>query len=74
MDAAYAKGKESDVASLDLAAYLDGSLKPIIRKEWQAEDWQRSRYLWARIGYDRVLKETGDSGGEVAESRGIVSF
>jgi len=72
--AAYAKGKESDVASLDLAAYLDVSLKPILKKEWHTEDWQRSRYFWARIGYDRVSDVTSDKGVEAVENRGIVSF
>jgi hypothetical protein len=74
LDAAYAEGKESDTASLDLAAYLDISLKPITRKELWTEDWQRSRYFWARIGYDRISKETSETGAYVAEDRGIVSF
>lgn len=73
-DAAYADGKESDHATLDLAAYLDISLEPILRKELQTEDWQRSRYFWARIGYDRIFKITDDEGAEVSENRGIVSF
>ena len=72
-DAAYAEGKESDDASLDLAAYLDVSLKPI-RKKLQTEDWQRNRYFWARIGYDRIFKSTDSEGAQVAENRGIVAF
>ena len=69
------QGKESDSQSLDLAAYLDISIKPILRKELlETDDWQRSRYLWARIGYDRVFKATDDTHAEVAEDRGIVSF
>jgi hypothetical protein len=74
LDAAYAQGQESDVQSLDLAAYLDISLKPILREELRTDDWQRSRYFWARIGYDRISKATGDTPAEVAENRGIVSF
>jgi Protein of unknown function (DUF2490) len=74
LDAAYAKGKESDALSLDLAAYLDISLKPILRKERLTEDWQRSRYLWARVGYDRVLKGTSIAGADVSENRGILSL
>jgi uncharacterized protein DUF2490 len=74
LNAAYAEAKESDTQSLDLAAYLDISLKPILRKELQAEDWQRSRYLWARIGYDRVFEATDAADAEVAEDRGIVSL
>lgn len=71
---AYAEGKESDTTSLDLAAYLDISLKPIARKELLTEDWQRSRYFWARIGYARIFKATTETGPDVAEDRGIVSL
>lgn len=74
LNASYAEAKESATQSLDLAAYLDVSLKPILRKELQAEDWQRSRYLWARIGYDRVFKASDGADAEVSEDRGIVSL
>jgi hypothetical protein len=74
LDAAYAEGKESDAQSLDLAVFLDVSLKPITRKELWTEDWQRSRYFWARVGYDRIFKETSETGADVAEDRGIVSL
>jgi hypothetical protein len=73
LNAAYAEGKESDTRSLDLAAYLDVSLRPF-RKKLQTEDWQRNRYLWMRIGYDRIFKATDDEAAEVSEDRGIVSF
>jgi hypothetical protein len=74
LNAAYAEAKESDDKSLDLAAYLDVSLKPILRKQLLAEDWQRSRFLWARVGYDRVFKAADGEGAEVAENRGIVAL
>jgi hypothetical protein len=74
LDAAYAEGKESDTQSLDLAAYLDLSLKPIKREELWTEDRQRSRYFWTRVGYARILKATEESGADVAEDRGIISF
>jgi hypothetical protein len=74
LDAAYAEGKESDERSMDLGAYLDVSLKPIKRRELWDEDWQRSRYFWARVGYDRIFKATGESGSDVAEDRGVVSL
>jgi hypothetical protein len=74
LNAAYAEAKESAEKSLDLAAYLDISLKPILRKELLAEDWQRSRYLWARIGYDRVFNASDGSDAEVSEDRGIVAL
>lgn len=74
LDAAYAEGKESDERSMDLGAYLDVSLKPIRRQELWDEDWQRSRYFWARVGYDRIFKATRESGADAAEDRGIVSL
>jgi len=56
------------------AAYLDISLKPIRRRDLWTEDWQRRRHFWARIGYDRIFKETSETAGYVGEDRGIVSF
>jgi hypothetical protein len=78
LNAAYAKGKESDERSLDTAAYLDISLLPIgprRRRSVRTEDWQRNRYFWARVGYDRVFKVTEAEGTpSVAENRGILSL
>jgi len=73
LDGAYADGKESDHAALDLGAYLDISLMPI-KKKLRTDDWQQNRYFWARIGYDRIYNSTDGSGAEVVENRGIVSF
>jgi hypothetical protein len=78
LNAAYARGKESDELSLDAAAYLDISFLPIgprRRHAYVGEDWQRGRYLWARVGYDRVFKATvGEGAPSVAEDRGILSL
>jgi hypothetical protein len=78
LNAAYAKGKESDERSLDAAAYLDVSLLPVgprRRRALRTEDWQRGRYFWARVGYDRISKATeGESSLSVAEDRGILSL
>jgi hypothetical protein len=77
LNAAYAKGKESDQATLDTAAYVDLSLVPIgprRRRALRTEDWQRNRYFWARVGYDRVFKITDAEGRSVAEDRGILSL
>jgi len=75
-DAAYALGKESDVQSVDVAAFLDVSLKPIarMRKDLLTQDWQRNRYLWARIGYDRIFETTDSMGIEVVENRGVIAL
>ena len=73
-DAAHARGKESDVQSLDVAACLDIALKPIARPELLSKDWQRSKYLWARIGYDRIFETTDSTETEVAEDRGVIAI
>ena len=75
-DASYALGKESEVKSADIAAYLDVSLKPIarMRQDLLQQDWQRNKYLWARIGYDRIFEATDASGVEVVENRGVIAF
>ena len=72
-DVPYADGKDSDHAVLELAGYLDISLKPIKKKLW-TEDWQRTRYFWVRVGYDRVYHDPLSAGAKVAENRGIVSL
>lgn len=78
VDAAYALGKESDVKSLDASAYWDVSLKPIARiaglRKDLPEDWQRTKYLWARIGYTRVFEATDESGLDVVENRGVIAL
>jgi hypothetical protein len=78
LNAAYAKGKESDERSLDAATYVDISFMPVgprRRRSLRTEDWQRGRYLWARVGYDRIFKATeGESSPAVAEDRGILSL
>jgi len=75
-NAAYALAKESDVKSGNVAAYLDVSLKPIarIRRDLLTDDWQRNKYLWARVGYDRIFQATDSTGVEVAENRGVVAL
>jgi hypothetical protein len=76
LDAAYAKGKESDEASLDTGAYLDISFLPVgprRRHSFRTTDWQRGRYFWARVGYDRVFK-AAEGTRSVAEDRGILSL
>ena len=75
-DAAYALGKESDVKSGNLAAFLDVSLKPIarMRRDLLTDDWQRNKYLWARVGYDRIFEATDSAGVEVVENRGVAAL
>jgi hypothetical protein len=73
LDASYARGKESPDLTLDATACLDISIQPILRQSFANADWQRSRYLWARIGYTHVSKGTsGDL--KTSENRGILSI
>jgi len=72
-DVAYAASEEFDVQSADVSACLDVSLKPIARKELLTGDWQRSKYLWARVGYNRILEATDSNGVEVAENRSVLA-
>jgi Protein of unknown function (DUF2490) len=73
LDATSAKGQESDQALLDATAALDVSLKPILRPELYSADWQRSRYLWARIGYTRSSNVTDVGEKSLAENRGVLA-
>jgi len=68
LDASYARGQESDARSLDLSGAVDVSLEPLVREQLRGDDWQRSRFLWTRVGYTRVLKES-DGSTSVAEDR-----
>lgn len=72
-DVAYSASEEFDVQSADVSACLDVSLKPIARKELLTGDWQRNKYLWARVGYNRIFEATDSSGAEVAENRGVLA-
>ena len=49
----------------EFGAHLDFTLKPILRRELRHADWERSRYLWMRVGYviagDLDGREDGDT-------------
>lgn len=74
LDATYSKGKEPDLGSLDVSAALDISLKPILRSGLQSEDWQRNRYLWARIGYTRISDINNEGEKSLVENRGVAAL
>ena len=73
--AAYGVGKESPLLTFDVAAYYDFTLTPLLRHTLREEDWQRNKYLWARIGYDHVFRFESEAGARTApENRGIVAL
>ena len=69
----YARNRDSGDSTLDIAAYLDPSLLPLLRPSLRSLDWQRSRFLWARVGLDRIV-QTQDDARAVTENRGILSI
>ena len=71
--AAYARGKESDALSLDLAGYFDLTLGPAVRRSLRTDDWRAKKYLWARVGYDHIFKAEGKTK-TTPEDRGIVAL
>jgi hypothetical protein len=74
LDTSIANGKEADQTSQDVSANLDLSLKPILRPDLHSDDWQRNRWMWARIGYTRVSKvDVGRGERSLAEDRGVVA-
>jgi hypothetical protein len=69
----YSASAETDTQSFSLEGYLDVSLKPIFRESLQAEDWQRNRYLWMRVGYARIDKATNGER-QTPEDRGVIAI
>jgi hypothetical protein len=41
--------------TLETAAYVDITLEPIWRPSLRQADWQGSKFLWVRVGYDHIL-------------------
>ena len=39
------------LTDVELGAYLDLTLKPILRRRLHDANWERERYLWVRVGY-----------------------
>lgn len=72
-DLSNAKGKESIASTSDASAYVDVSIMPVYREHLQSQDWQRNRYLWARLGYTRVNNVSLDTR-ELSENRGVISL
>ena len=73
LDLSNAKGKEASVKTSDATAAVDVSIMPVYRAHLQSQDWQRNRYLWARLGYTRVGKVSVGTR-ELSENRGVASL
>jgi len=58
-DATYATPSHDIVGQAGI--HLDYTLKPIVRASLREADWERNRYLWTRVGYQRFDNLTGDA-------------
>jgi len=72
LDAPYAGGRDSDTRTLELAGYLDVTLRPLLRASLGEGNWQANKYLWLRVGYDHVFKTEGGEA-QAGEDRVILS-
>jgi hypothetical protein len=45
------QGLSSNFTDGEVGANLDVTLKPILRRDLRDSNWERNRYLWARVGY-----------------------
>lgn len=71
LDASFVRAE--DYRSVDLSAFVDLTVKAILRPDLGDDDWQRKRYLWLRLGYTRVLKAEQGGSIHVAEDRPVLS-
>jgi len=62
----------ASLGELEIGAHLDVSLKPIFRRTLRRANWERERYLWARVGYTRLSARAGAA--ESQENRGILEL
>ena len=55
-----------------IGVHLDYTLVPAMRPQLLEQDWERSRYLWTRVGYQYATNFGGaDSGNSFRENRGV---
>ena len=62
---------EGSTAS-ELGAHLDLTLMPVLRPTLKAANWERERYLWARLGY--LVEGNGSGAGGITEHRGVAEL
>ncbi len=72
-DLPYSVEGDTDTKSLELAAYFDVSLKPVLRRSLQEGDWARSRYFWMRFGFDHIFNVTNGEQDD-PEERGVIEI
>jgi hypothetical protein len=73
LNGALTRNQTIDTTESELGAYLDFTLKPLLRPRLTAADWARDRYLWTRVGF-AALNSPDDRGSGPTERRGIVEI
>lgn len=53
--------QQENVTDGEVGAYLDFTIKPILREQLRTANWQRDRYLWVRVGYGYTDKVSGNA-------------
>ena len=71
LDGSLTSKQRADTTDSELGAYLDFTLKPLLRPSLRDADWVRNRYLWTRVGYAEIDSETR-SGRSTTEHRGVL--
>ena len=51
-DSQITTAQPTGVTEAEVGAHLDITLSPILRTHLREADWERDRYLWARVGYE----------------------
>lgn len=72
-DSQYTSAPPDGSPQAELGAHIDVTLTPVLRERLEKTDWQRDRYLWARVGYEIFDNPDSRSGG-LTERRGIVQL
>lgn len=67
------RNSNGDATDGSVGAHIDFTLEPIWRYELREADWERNRYLWARVGYLR-LGSPDNRGFGPHERRGILEL
>jgi hypothetical protein len=65
----------SSATEVQIGAHLDYALTPVLRAQLRELDWARNRYLWTRVGYQRLQSASGaPPESQFQENRGILEM
>jgi hypothetical protein len=56
------RASPDDITNAEVGIHLDYTLRPIVRMRLRDANWERDRYLWVRVGYQRLGNLEGDAG------------